>query len=195
MFNSIAGMLTEKNPTSLFLLTGGIEWLVHTTTSSLSDLPAVGQEVKVYVYLHHREDTMQLYGFSTEVERTIFLDLITISGIGPKQAIKILSGSNVEEFAQTIERGDVDQLATLPGLGKKTAQKIVLALSGKLELQGEQEEVRFREIVEGLIDMGFDKKSAVKAVQEAANNLSAAETNKESFENELFKQAIILLSS
>ena len=195
MFNSIAGKKKKKNPTSLFLLTGGIEWMVHTTTSSLSDLPAVGQEVKVYVYLHHREDTMQLYGFSTEVERTIFLDLITISGIGPKQAIKILSGSNVEEFAQTIERGDVDQLATLPGLGKKTAQKIVLALSGKLELQGEQEEIRFREIVEGLIDMGFDKKSAIKAVQEAANNLSASETNKESFENELFKQAIILLSS
>lgn len=195
MFNSIAGILTDKGPTSLFLLTDGIEWTIHTTTSSLSALPAVGQEVKVYVYLHHREDTMQLYGFSTEVERTIFLDLITISGIGPKQALKILSGSNVEEFAQTIERGDVDQLSTLPGLGKKTAQKIVLALSGKLQLQGESEEIQFREIVDGLIDMGFDRKSAIKAVNEAAKTISLTNSEAETFEKELFKQAIIILSS
>jgi holliday junction DNA helicase RuvA len=195
MFNSIVGRLTDKGPTSVFIFTGGIEWIIHTTTSSISDLPEIGQDVKVYLYLHHREDSMQLYGFSTEVERTIFLDLITISGIGPKQALKILSGSNVEEFAQTIERGDVDRLSTLPGLGKKTAQKIVLALSGKLQLPGESEEIQFREIVEGLIDMGFDKKRAVTAVNEAAQGLSSTNSAPDSFENELFKQAIIILSS
>lgn len=164
------------------------------TTSSLGDVPFPEEEWKAFVYLYHREDAMQLFGFSTEQERAVFLDLTRVSGIGPKQAQKILSGSNVETFIETVDSGDIDRLSSLPGLGKKTAQKLVLALRGKLKLQQEEEESEFKEIIEGLIGMGFDRKKSVEAVNRVYKTLDRSNISEDMVEKEIFKQAIILLS-
>ncbi len=194
MFHSFTGTVNGKGSDFLLLSTGGIEWRLLMTTTSLHDTPSSGEECRVFVYLYHREDSMQLFGFSTEQERDVFLDLIRVSGIGPKQAQKILSGGNVEEFIRSVDSGDVDRLSALPGLGKKTAQKLVLALRGKLKFQDDEAGTEFGEIIEGLIGMGFDRKNAEKAVTQVSTTIDRTSYPVEMIEKEIFKQAIIRLS-
>lgn len=193
MFNSLTGTVTGMSVDSIFLTTSGIEWRLSATARTLSDIPEEGETVKIFVYLHHREDQLGLYGFSSDAERTVFLDLIKVSGIGPRQALKILSGMSTEEFLECLEAGDTDRLARIPGLGKKTAGKIVLALKGKLSLEPAGVSSKFAEIVEGLVAMGFDRSRAEDAVSRAAKGLSEG-TGGPDEEKRLFKDAIILLS-
>lgn len=198
MFNSITGTITGKGPGYITIDTFGLEWHCAVTTHTLENAPPVGSEGTLLVYLHHREELMQLFGFISSSERSVFIDLLKVSGIGPRQAQKILSGIQVEDFVTSLDTGNVDRLAALPGLGKKTAQKVVLTLRGKLSIQ-EEEKSDYAEIVEGLVEMGFNKKSAIEAVTKAAEELqsrsgSAEGEDKESVERELFKQAIIFLS-
>ena len=149
MFNSLTGTVTGWSGDSVFLTTGGIEWRCMATARTLSVIPQEGEDLRLFVYLHHREDQLGLYGFASDAEREVFLDLIKVSGIGPRQALKILSGMSTEEFVECLEAGDADRLAKIPGLGKKTAGKIVLALKGKLSLEPSGAPSRFAEIVEG----------------------------------------------
>jgi Holliday junction DNA helicase RuvA len=198
LFNSITGTITGKGPGYITIDTFGLEWYCAVTTHTLEHAPPVGSEGTLFVYLHHREELMQLFGFSSSSERSVFMDLLKVSGIGPRQAQKILSGIQVEDFITSLDAGNVDRLAALPGLGKKTAQKIVLTLKGKLSIQ-EEEKSDYAEIVEGLVEMGFNKKKAIEAVKKAAEELhspsgGAEGEDKESVEKELFKQAIIFLS-
>ena len=195
MFNSIAGIITEKGIDSLYILTGGIEWDITVPSSTLTKMASVGSEGKVFIYLHHNDMGMKLYGFSGRKERTLFLSLLKVGGIGPKQAIKILSGISVSGFVEALDNEDINELTRLPGLGKKTAQKIVLSLRGKLTF-GESEAVSADdELTEALINMGFDKKSAKKAVKDALTQLETEELSGDELEKAVFKKAIVLLSS
>lgn len=198
MFNSLRGLVSHKGETQLFLLCGGIEWDISVSASTLSSLPEVGKEGRVFIFFHHKEDQMKLFGFASEDERSLFLDLMKVDGIGPRQAMKILSGISVESFISTLDSEDVDALTRIPGLGKKTAQKIILALRGKLTIAGnDTEPTEHNELLDGLVDMGFDKKKALKALEDAEKEIegSASSMPRDEREKELFKRAIVRLSS
>lgn len=199
MFNSLRGIISFKGESQLFLLAGGIEWDISVSATTRALLPEPGNEARVFIFFYHKEDQMKLFGFATEEERSVFLDLMKVDGIGPRQAIKILSGINVESFLATVDSEDVDALIRIPGLGKKTAQKIILALRGKLTLKTDRPEAgEHNELLDGLVEMGFDKRQALKALEDAAKELE--ETSKEALkgperEKELFRRAIVRLSS
>jgi len=196
MLRSITGEITEKGHDHLCLLTpSGMEWDITVDSRCASQLPPVGDTIRVPVYLHHREDTMQLFGFSGEKERHLFLDLLKVSGIGPRQAIKILSGMPADDFIRYLEEGDVNRLSGIPGLGKTTAGKVILALKGKLSLPGGETTGGSTELVKALIEMGFDKKKAEGAVDKASREISQMSLSEADREKEILKMAIVRLSS
>lgn len=196
MIRSITGELTEKGPDHLCLLSpAGLEWDITIDSRTAAALPPVGETVRLPVYLHHREDVMLLFGFSTETERRLFMDLLRVSGIGPKQAVKILSGMRAGDFIRCLEEGDVAALSGIPGLGKTTAQKVILALRGKLSLPKEEETGGSADLVRALVDMGFDKKKAEGAVDKASREAEEHGIPEDDREKEILKMAIVRLSS
>ena len=195
MFNSLSGPVTAKNATTVYLQTEGIEWTITVSASTSAALPLVGQQARVFVHLYHREDQMMLFGFANEDERALFLDLLKVSGIGPRQAIRILSGMTVEEFIRNLDQDDVDALARLPGLGRKTAQKIILALRGRLSVTQEVAATPSNEMVEALVEMGFDRHGAQGAVEQTAKELEEQDLSAEDREREILRRSIVLLSS
>ena len=196
MINSIQGTITAKDSAYVYIENGGIEWRLHASTRSIQSLPQVGEQARIFAYLHHREDQMALYGFSAMEERFLFLDLLRVSGIGPRQALRILSGMSVDEFVSSLDADDVDALSRIPGLGKKTAQKIILTLRGRLTLpQAEDADTPNVEIIAALAEMGFDRQSATKAVERVAADVRSEGLQGEDAEKELFRRAIVSLSS
>ena len=192
MFNSIAGTVTFKTDDAVGLLTGGIEWEISTTTQTVSQLPDIGTAAKMYTFLHHREDQLRIFGFYSVKERDLFLNLIKVDSVGPRLALKILSGTATESFIGAVEDGDLDRLIAVPGLGRKTAQKIILTLKGKLILTETQEE--YSDIINALAGMGFDKKDARRAVSEVLKDLEPHTLKQEEFERELLRRSIKLAS-
>ena len=194
VFNSISGEITYKDEERLFLSAGAVEWEIYISRSSSDDLPDEGQRSKVYVYLYHRDDQVRLYGFSQVLERDVFLDLLKVEGVGPRQALKILSGVEVGRFIDALEEEDLDLLSTIPGVGRKTAQKIMLKLKGKLKVSTPAGISLEEDIINALVGMGFDRRSAKSAVGAAARSLRELELKNEELERELFKSALAQLS-
>ncbi len=156
MYNSIQGTLTGKGATRVFLENQGIEYELEVSYNTLSSLPELGSRVRLYTYLHHREDVMKLYGFLEEAERRLFLDLLKVDGIGPRQALRILSGTTVQAFLRILESEDVKALTRIPGLGTKTAQKVLLSLKGKINLEEEGVPQEEKDLQVALVEMGFE---------------------------------------
>jgi holliday junction DNA helicase RuvA len=193
MFNSITGKITEKKENSVCLLTGGIEWDIIISRTAYNHLPEKENECRIFVYLHHREDKLALYGFHTDRERQVFLNLLKVEGIGPSLGIKILSGISPVQFIKALETQDVDILSGIPGLGKKTAQKIILKLAGKLSLEEDGNKVH-GDIVKALTGMGFDARVARKAVNAAASGIDRSTLGEDEYEKKLLKAALTKLS-
>lgn len=193
MINRLTGTLTGLNGRHLYLQNGDIEWDILISSTTASKVSDSEKKISLFIHLHHREDQFALYGFGSELERTIFLDLIRIPGIGPRQALRILSGMNEELFLHNVDAGDVDALARVPGLGKKTAQKIILALRGKITQQ-EGEPGEFDDIIQALVDMGFDRKKSRDTVHRLSRTDMLREEDKDRLEQDLFKKAIVELS-
>lgn len=200
MFNSLTGIITGKFPKQLFIDTNGIEWSVCVPDSCLSEFGPVGGEGKVFTYLNHYENGMDLYGFATNEERNLFFDLLKVDGIGPKAAIKIMSSVNISELISVLESGEVSVLEKIPGVGKKTAAKMMLTLKGKLTLPETEtivvkKENAFSVVISSLCEMGYDKLEAEKCVAKIVTELSqeADFTNKTQSEKEdsVFKKAIM----
>ena len=194
MFNSINGEITFKDEERLFLCSGAVEWEMLISRTSCDDLPEVGQNAKVYVFLYHRDDQMRLYGFSQRLERDVFLDLLKVEGVGPRQALKILSGVQVGSFIEALEAEDLELLSTIPGIGRKTAQKIMLKLKGRLKVSTPAGISLEEDITNALVGMGFDRRSARSAVSSAARSLRDRQLSREELERELFKSAVSQLS-
>jgi Holliday junction DNA helicase RuvA len=193
MFNSIRGRISGRYAEGLWLLTGGVEWDLAVPLTDLAELPAPGEEAVVYTWLYHREDAMKLYGFSSVKRRATFLELLKVEGIGPKGALKIMGGIGQEELEAALEAGDLGRLERVPGLGKKTAQKMLLALKGKLaRLDGDAQSGPYGDLAEALAGMGYDRRTAAEALAKAAADLKAAGLGGE--EAELLKRAIVYLS-
>jgi Holliday junction DNA helicase RuvA len=196
MFNSITGEITYKGTLKLNLLTNGIEWDITCTSQSLDNLPDIGQTAKIFIYLHHREDQLKLFGFSSQEERSLFLDLIKVGGLGPRLAIKILSSILVEDFIKAVENEDVETLSTVPGLGKKTSQKVILQLKGKLATLEHDPTVAGleRDITNALVGMGFDKRLCQQAVRETIILLKKENLSVQELEKQAFTRALNIIS-
>jgi len=133
MIAYLRGTLLEKHPNQVIVETGGVGYDVTIPVSTFSALADAGAEVRLRIYTHVREDALALFGFQTSEEKSIFEKLISISGIGPKLAITVLSGLATASLISAIRNGEVAQLVRIPGVGKKTAERIVLELKDKLE--------------------------------------------------------------
>jgi Holliday junction DNA helicase RuvA len=194
MFNSIRGMVSGKGSEGIFILSGDIEWDIAMPASDMQELP-LKSECRVFTWLYHREDQMKLYGFVSEKRRATFLELLKVEGIGPKGAIKILSGISQGDLEKALESGDLARLEAVPGLGKKTAQKMLLALKGKLiQAQDAPVNSQYNDLVEALCDMGYDRKTAAEALAKADFSLDKALSGK-AREERLFKEAITYLTT
>ncbi len=205
MFNSLTGIITGKLPKQLFLDTHGIEWDICVPDSNLELLPTVGSEAKVYTWLQHTDVLMTLYGFASAEERTLFLDLLKVDGVGPKGALKIMSSASSSRLTEILERGDVEMLEKIPGVGKKTAGKMMLQLKGKLTLSQTTNVVRFEkpaafaDVIESLASMGYDKRLVEQKVAFLAEAISAAdptfaEKSQKEKEDLIFRRAIVELA-
>jgi Holliday junction DNA helicase RuvA len=133
MIARLRGKLIEKEPARVVVDVNGVGYEVSIPLTTYTSMPESGAEVSVDIYTHVREDVIALYGFSSRQERRVFERLISISGIGPRLAITILSGGSVEGLVGAIRRGDLARLTAIPGVGKKTAERIVVELRDKLK--------------------------------------------------------------
>jgi holliday junction DNA helicase RuvA len=194
MFNSIRGIVSAKTGDALFVFSGDIEWDIAMPANDIQEYPLNG-ECRVFTWLYHREDQMRLYGFASVRRRAAFQELLKVEGIGPKGAIKILSGISQEDLEKALENGDIARLEAVPGLGKKTAQKMVLALKGKL-VQTRDISVSsspYNDLVEALAAMGYDRRAAADALARAEKAVGRDLPDKER-EKLLFQEAIVNLS-
>jgi Holliday junction DNA helicase RuvA len=134
MIAHLRGTLLEKHPNLVIVDTGGVGYEVMIPVSTYSSLPETGTEVRLHIHTHVREDALQLFGFISGADKALFEKLITVSGIGPKLAVTALGGLTAPDLAQAIREGSVEQLVRIPGVGKKTAERMVLELRDKLDL-------------------------------------------------------------
>ena len=162
MIAFLTGRVAAKRPASALIDVGGVGYQLAMSTSSLAGLPAEGDEVTVWTHLHVREDELSLFGFESESEKAAFELLITVSGVGPKVALSALSAMSAETLAQAIAMEDDTLIATIPGVGKKTAQRIILDLKDKLgaaeigpSARGGGSSLAVAEANDALLGMGF----------------------------------------
>jgi len=194
MFNSIRGILSAKNKETVFVFSGDIEWEITMPANDIQCLN-LNNECRIFTWLYHREDQMKLFGFASERGRICFQELLKVEGIGPKGAVKIMSGISQDDLEKALENGDLARLEAVPGLGKKTAQKMILSLKGKLINSAENIlSSPYSDLVEALAAMGYDRRSASEALAKAEAALDSSLAN-ETREKMLFKEAIVYLSS
>ncbi len=184
MYSYISGKVVDKGLSSLVIDNGGIGYELGVSGNTLYDVD-LGEIVKIYTYLYVREDEMSLYGFSREEEKKLFLKLIDISGIGPKMAMQILSGYDLKTLTVAIASGDVKTLCKIKGLGKKTAELIVLNLReqaaedvtqfGEASGMGGVADEDIAGAVFALESLGIPKTEAVRAASEASKVVSGVE--------------------
>lgn len=176
MIASLNGIVLSRKPAGIVISVGGVGYKVAVPLCSLGDIPEEGKEVFIYTYTHVREDALQLFGFLSEYERGVFATLLGISGIGPKLALAILSGMPVERFVRAVNNEDITMLSSIPGLGKKTAARVVLELKGKLELfikdgpDSYPEDRAAGDAVSALVNLGYRKALSEDAVARAVKN-------------------------
>jgi Holliday junction DNA helicase RuvA len=179
MIARLRGKPAANTPEGLILDVNGVGYLVHATPSAVREGDA-SDEITVETYLHVREDAMQLYGFADRSERELFIQLLAVSGVGPKVALAIVSGSPVAELRRAIVRGDSARFQAIPGIGKKTAERIVLELKEKLgdpdlvavsDGSGEDHVVAR----DALVELGWSLLDAERALAEVDPDLSPEE--------------------
>jgi Holliday junction DNA helicase RuvA len=192
----LEGKLIEKNPTHLILDVNGVGYSVNIPVSSYGRLGEIGETIKILTHQHVREDELRLYGFSTKPEKELFELLISVNGVGPRVALGILSSISVEDFQRSVLEEDFDVLTHISGVGKKTAQRLIVELKEKLtkvDLRAEKGvEVKERigvsvedEAVLALVSLGYNKFDARKAVEKVSSE------SKESLPiEELIKRAL-----
>jgi Holliday junction DNA helicase RuvA len=184
----LRGKLLEKHPNQIIVETGGVGYDVVIPISTFSALPDSGAEVKLRIHTHVREDALSLFGFLTSEEKTIFEKLISVSGIGPTLAIKVLSGMATSDLTAAIRNGHVEQLVRIPGVGKKTAERIVLELKDKLEgvaataaagvpamAAASALSVIEQDVMSALLNLGCNRAAAEAAVRKAKTSGAPAE--------------------
>ena len=168
MIGSLRGILEGRLNGSLTIDVGGIGFLVHTSSNTLASLGGSGDTVRLFTQMLVRQDGIELYGFATEKELELFQLLITVNGVGPKAALGLLSSLNPERLSEAIAAGEVDLLTRVPGIGKKTAQRVILELRGKLPTPPAvaltATSADEREILKALVGLGYTVTEASEAL-------------------------------
>jgi Holliday junction DNA helicase RuvA len=198
MIAHITGTLFSKSPQSIIIDTAGVGYQIFIPLSTFYQLPDEMEKVSLHIYTHVREDTLQLFGFQTETEKEVFLLLISVSGIGPRLALNILSGIGLEDLLSAIVRADSERIAAVPGVGRKTSQRITLELKEKVSDLSEgmgiprREEPRkrskedFDDALSALINLGYPSRSAKKAIEnvlQSNNEINLERLLKEALRN------------
>lgn len=166
MIARLRGRAVARRKDGLVLDVGGVGYLVHATPRALARAEG-GGEVTLETYLHVREDLLQLFGFADSAERELFEQLLTVSGVGPKVALAIVSASTPAELRRAIARGDAARLEAIPGVGKKTAQRVVLELKGAVAAEEVGEEADPHLVArDALVELGFSLAEAERALAE-----------------------------
>ncbi len=172
MIAKISGNLARKVPGEIIVDVGGVGYQIFIPLSVFYRLPEVGAAVSLYVHTHLREDALQLFGFLEEAEKQIFLLLNNVAGIGPKLAVNILSGIPAEDLARALKEGDQARLLSIPGVGKKLAERMVVELRDKVGTLRTEEEARndgsqlMRDAVSALVNLGYRRAEAEKNVRD-----------------------------
>jgi Holliday junction DNA helicase RuvA len=177
MIAHLRGKLIARHPNQAIVETGGVGYDVVISVPTFSELPSLGSEVSLHIHTHVREDQIALYGFLRAEEKQLFEKLITVSGIGPKLAITILSGMPADEMVNAIRGNDVARLTKIPGIGKKTAERMVLELRDKLPVATAQavqvasvlSPVQ-EDVLSALVNLGYQRVAAEKALSGADKN-------------------------
>ena len=167
MIGSLRGIVLARRPDNVIIDVNGVGYQVNLPLNVLADLPGEGKEVFLHVYTHVREDALQLFGFTSEDEKKIFVVLLGISGIGPKMALNILSGLSHEEFLDAIDTEDIAMLCRIPGLGKKTAQRLILELRERLPSSTGIKDRLFDDTLSALINLGYKRNIAQEFLEKA----------------------------
>lgn len=177
MIAHLRGKLLAKHPNQAIVETAGVGYDVTISVPTFSDLPDAGAEVALHIHTHVREDAIALYGFLRSSEKALFEKLITVSGIGPKLAITILSGMAADEMAAAIRSNDVARLTRIPGIGKKTAERLVLELRDKLPVTIPASVTAVpalstveEDVLSALVNLGYQRAAAEKALATAMKN-------------------------
>ena len=176
MIGRLVGTLAEKSPPQLLIDANGVGYEVDVPMSTFYNLPGLGEKVTLLTHFVVREDAQILFGFLTHAERATFRLLVKISGVGPRTALSILSGLSVDELAQAIALQESGRLIKVPGIGKKTAERLLLELKGKLaEASAPAGGQAASDVVNALVALGYSDKEALVAVKGLAPGLPVAE--------------------
>jgi holliday junction DNA helicase RuvA len=181
MIGRIAGTLLEKSPPQILVDVNGVGYDVEVSMSTFYNLPATGERVTLFTHLQVREDAHLLYGFGTEAERRVFRQLLKISGVGARTALALLSGLSIGELIEAVSSQEAGRLVRVPGIGKKTAERLLLELKDKLgaELAPGSGAHRARpassDILNALASLGYNDKEAQAAVKHLPDGLSVSD--------------------
>jgi Holliday junction DNA helicase RuvA len=177
----LSGLLLEKNPPQITVEAGGVGYEVEVPMSTFYNLPASGERVSLLTHLVVREDAHLLYGFGTDAERRTFRQLLKISGIGARTALAVLSGMSVAELIEAVTIQEAGHLVKIPGIGKKTAERLLLELKGKLATEAltgvavSRQKPVASDVVNALLALGYNDKEAALAVKQLPDGLSVSE--------------------
>ncbi len=179
MIGRLSGLLLDKNPAQLIVDCNGVGYEVGVPMSTFYNLPAIGERVTLLTHMVVREDAQLLYGFGTTQERELFRELIKISGIGARTALAILSGMSVNDLAQAVTLQEVGRLTRIPGIGKKTAERLLLELKGKLGAElgtapGTEGESS-NDVLSALLALGYSEKEALLAIKQVPAGSSVSD--------------------
>ena len=186
MIGQLRGKLAEKRPNQVLVDVGGVGYVVLVPLSTFAALGELHTEVTLLIHTHVREDALSLYGFVSSREKHLFELLLSASGVGPSLALKILSGMSVEELVPAIRGSDLGRLTKIPGVGRKTAERMVVELKDKLEavvIEVERPAASSpagveADVVSALVNLGYEARTAEKAVEEARKESGAANFEK-----------------
>jgi Holliday junction DNA helicase RuvA len=200
MIAHLRGKLLTKHPNQVIVETCGVGYEVNISVPTFSELPATGSEVSLHIRTHVREDVIALYGFLRPAEKQLFERLMTVSGIGAKLAITILSGMAADEMAGAIRGNDVARLTRIPGIGKKTAERMVLELRDKLPaatgastLTAPALSAMEEDVLSALVNLGYQRAAAEKVLASRGKNNAGKGDQGRSFDV-LFREALAALS-
>lgn len=181
MIGRIQGILLQKNPPQLLVDCQGVGYEIDVPMSTFYNLPPVGEKVTLFTHLAIREDAHVLYGFGSLDERALFRQLIRISGVGARTALALLSGLSVKDMSQAVALQDASRLTSIPGIGKKTAERLLLELKGKLEtgslsaVSGVVQNDAMTDIQNALLALGYSEKETLLAIKQVPADCSVSD--------------------
>jgi len=200
MIAHLRGKLIARHPNQVIVEASGVGYDITISVPAFSELPPTGSELALHIHTHVREDQIALYGFLRPEEKQLFEKLLTVSGIGPKLAITLLSGMPADDMVTAIRGNDISRLTKIPGIGRKTAERMVLELRDKLPAPGREPKQVIptwsaieEDVLSALENLGYQRPAAEKALQQAAKT-GSKNGSKDSFDD-LFRESLALVSA